>query len=97
MSLRAKNSGLGKNFGLTGIRGANRRSDAIFRECRRRQLRRFARVKKLRASPSVILDRTILMRLSFNRGRRRPGDFKKESFFQAQPFFLAANAAKDTF
>ena len=34
------------------------------------------------------------MWLSFYRGRRRPGHFKKESFFRAQPFFLAAEAAK---
>ena len=51
-------------------------------------------MKKSGASPSVILDRTILMWLSFYRGRRRPGDIKKESFFQPQPFFLAAKAAK---
>ena len=54
-------------------------------------------MKKSGASPSVILDRTILMWLSFYRGRRRPGDIKKESFFQPQPFFLAAKAAKRSF
>ena len=98
MSLRSrkteKNIVVGKKFGWTGPRAVIYRPGGFLREWRPRQKRRLARMKKSGASPSVILDRTILMWLSFYRGRRRPGDIKKESFFQPQPFFLAAKAAK---
>ena len=89
-----KNIVVGKKFGWTGPRAVIYRPGGFLREWRPRQKRRLARMKKSGASPSVILDRTILMWLSFYRGRRRPGDIKKESFFQPQPFFLAAKAAK---
>ena len=103
MSLRSQSSKtekkifVGKKFGWTETRAVIYRPGGFLREWRPRQKRRLARMKKSGASPSVILDRTILMWLSFYRGRRRPGDIKKESFFQPQPFFLAAKAAKRSF